>query len=116
MRENGSDGVSRQERGTNVEQEARKPGACLDAKDSLKVSTYGQRASRRLMTFSPLAITTYGIPSKATMALLRRCAQHTSDREGFLRHMTAALQIAVHRGNAQMLNAAVEGWHRSGFR
>ena len=62
------------------------------------------------------ALTFFGAPSPRTLQFLRACAAATGNPDGFLRHALTALSVAVQRGNAGILNAAVAKWWQFGVR
>ena len=68
------------------------------------------------MAFYPLAFTTFGLPSRRTLSLLNKCAAQTGNADGFMRHMLSAVSVAIQRGNAQIINAAMARWWEFGVR
>jgi hypothetical protein len=101
---------------TYVEAEALCPGTTLAAAEARKDDTHQCAAGSRRMSFYPLALTTYGCLGQGSMTLLRRCARHTANPDGFLRHMCTALAVAVQIGNAGIVKAAVHQWWTYGVR
>ena len=96
--------------------EAARPGATVEAAESSKDRRHSADADSRRMAFFPLALTTFGLPGPRTLQMLRRCASMTPHARGFMTHMMSALGVAVQRGNAGMINAAMASWWTFGVR
>ena len=99
-----------------VEAEALTPGSCLAAADGRKDRVHGGEAEVRRMEFYPMALSIFGELSKRSKDLLTRCAKCVTDGKGFQRHMMSALAVAVQKGNASILVAAMKGLRERGVR
>jgi hypothetical protein len=94
-------------------------GSSLVEAENRKEANYGSAARNRNFTFFPLAISTFGELGPKSTAFLRKVSANTADvthKSGFFRHARTALSVAVARGNAQIIAAAVAGWYDSGVR
>ena len=100
-----------------VDKEAAHPSHILRMAEGNKRRAHDEMAAARGMDFFPLAFTTYGVPGPETLNFLNRVARaHTSDRAGCLSHLLMAMGVAIQKGNAQVVQAAVQDWYRRGVR
>lgn len=101
---------------TYVATEAISPGHTLAQADAKKDRLHTESAAARHMRFSPLALTVFGLLSQKSTRFLREIGRYTADPTGFVRHASMALSVAVQRGNAGILHAALQNWWSFGVR
>ena len=100
-----------------VEKEAAEPSHTLRMAEANKRRSHDEMATARGMEFYPLAFTTYGIPGPETLNFLTKVARaHSSDKNGCMSHLLMAIGVAIQKGNAQIVQAAVQDWYRRGVR
>ena len=100
-----------------VEKEAAEPSHTLRMAEANKRRSHEEMALVRGMEFHLLAFSTYGIPGPETLTFLNKVARaHSSDKNVCLAHLLMAIGVAIQRGNAQIVQSAVQDWYRRGVR
>ena len=92
-----------------VKKEAAEPSHTLRMAEANKRRSHEEMALVRGMDFHPLVFSTYGSPGPQTLNFLNKVARaHSSDKNGCLAHFLMAIGAAIQRGNAQIVQAAVQ--------